>query len=118
MRTHLRACRSAWFPSLPLKLNHARTEAPQKDLSDIGTRIFNEANSILLGIFLFGYYWESYLEKKRSKIHFTKSYQADLDSPRQELSNDSLGIFVALAVFWELFFRVFLLGAQSSCKIK
>ena len=36
--------------------------------------------------------------KKRSKINFTKIDQADLDSTRQELSNDGLGIVVALTV--------------------
>ena len=35
---------------------------------------------------------------KRSKINFTKIYQADLKSPRRELSNGGLGIVVALLV--------------------
>ena len=41
---------------------------------------------------------------------FTKIDQADMDSPRWELSNGGLGIVVALAFFFrELFF----LSAQS-----
>ena len=35
---------------------------------------------------------------------------ADLDSPRQELSNGGLRIIVALLVCWQIDFRVFLLG--------
>ena len=35
---------------------------------------------------------------KRSKIIFTKLYQADLDSPCQELSNSGLGIVITLLV--------------------
>ena len=35
---------------------------------------------------------------KESKISFTKIYQADLDSPRRELSNGGLGIVVTLLV--------------------
>ena len=48
----------------------------------------------------------------------TKIVQADLDSPRRELSDDRLGIVVALSVFFrELLFRVFLLGVQSNCSV-
>ena len=48
-------------------------------------------------------------------MNVIKIVKADLDFPRQELSNSDLGIVVALLVFWELIFRVFLLGVQSSC---
>ena len=47
----------------------------------------------------------------------TKIVQADLDSPCRELSNDGLGIVVALSVFQKLIFRVFLPGVQSSCSV-
>ena len=42
--------------------------------------------------------------------------QTVLDSPRQELSNDGLGIVVALAVSRQLIFCMLLLGVQSRCK--
>ena len=45
----------------------------------------------------------------------TKIVQADLDSPRRELSNGGLEIVVALSVFSGIFVCVFLLGVQSSC---
>ena len=48
----------------------------------------------------------------------TKLNQADLDSPCRELSNYGLNIVVALVFFWELIFRVFLPGVQSSCNTK
>ena len=48
--------------------------------------------------FCSGIIWKVIL-KKRSKIYFTKIDQADLDSPRRELSNGVLGIVVALTVF-------------------
>ena len=35
---------------------------------------------------------------------FTKLDQADLGSPRQELSNGGLGIVVALLILWHFFF--------------
>ena len=35
---------------------------------------------------------------KRPKINFTKTYQADLDFPRRELSDDGLEIVVTLLV--------------------
>ena len=40
----------------------------------------------------------------RSKINFTKIDQADLDSPRRELSNGGLGIVAALLVCWQINF--------------
>ena len=45
----------------------------------------------------------------------TKIDTSYLDSPRQELSNGSLGLVVALRPFLELIFRVFVLVVQSSC---
>ena len=47
---------------------------------------------------------------KRSKINSTKTYQADLDSPRRELSNGGLGIVAALLVTGKSIFCVFILG--------
>ena len=41
---------------------------------------------------------------KRSKINFTKLYQADLDSTRRELSDGGLGIAVTLLVRWKIDF--------------
>ena len=45
-------------------------------------------------------------------MNFTKLDQADLDSPRRELSNGGLKIVVALKIFRELIFCVFLLGVR------
>ena len=42
-------------------------------------------------------------------------YPADLNSPRQELSNGGLGIVVALLVCWQLDFCRIILEVQSSC---
>ena len=47
-------------------------------------------------------------------MDFTKIDQADLDSPRWELSNGGLGIVVALTVFRELILCVRISDAQSS----
>ena len=49
-------------------------------------------------VFLFRHYFESYSEKKRAKIHFTKIDPADPYSPRRVLSNGGLGIVVTLLV--------------------
>ena len=40
--------------------------------------------------------------KKEVKKDYTKIYQVDLDSPRQELSVRGLGFVVSLLVFWEI----------------
>ena len=42
-------------------------------------------------------------------------YPADLNSPRQELSNGGLGIVVALLVCWQIDFCRIILEVQSSC---
>ena len=47
----------------------------------------------------------------------TKLNQEDSDSPHQELSNDGIGIIVALTVRWQIIVCVFLLGVQSSCSL-
>ena len=49
---------------------------------------------------------------------FTKLDQADLDSPRRELSNGGLGIVIALLVCWQIILCVLLLGVQSSCSLR
>ena len=70
---------------------------------------------VCLVYFCLGIIWKVIL-KKEVRNKFTKIYQADLDSPRRELSNSSLGIVVVF--FWfvgKLIFRVCLLGVQSSC---
>ena len=54
-------------------------------------------------------------QKKRSKINFTKIYQAYLDSPRRELSNSGFGIVGTLLVCQQINFCVRLADQQSSC---
>ena len=68
--------------------------------------------------FCLGIIWKVILKKKRSKIHFTKIDQADLDSPHRELSNGGLGIVVALTFFSGIIFCLLVLGVQSSCRLK
>ena len=51
----------------------------------------------------------------RSKINFTKMDQADLDSPRQELSNEGLESVVALTIFLGIDFSSARIDVQSSC---
>ena len=70
---------------------------------------FDEANPILVWIFLFGRYLESYFEKIKKKFYKNIPSRFGFSSP----SNS--GIVVALSAFSELMFRVFLLGVQSSC---
>ena len=65
--------------------------------------MFGEANPHLCGMFLFGHYLQSYFEK-RGQNGSHKLDQADLNSPRQDLSNDGLGIVVALLVRWQINF--------------
>ena len=50
-------------------------------------------------------------------MNFAKIVKSDLNSPRRELSDGGLGIFVAFMVFRQLMFCVFLLGVQSSCMV-
>ena len=50
-------------------------------------------------------------------MDFTKIVKAELDSPRQELSNGGLGIVVALSVFSEIVFLCACTGVQSSCSL-
>ena len=51
-------------------------------------------------------------------MNVTKIVKADLDSPRRDLSNSGLVILVALLIFRQLIFCVFLLGVvQSSCTV-
>ena len=57
------------------------------------------------------------MRKKRSEINFTKVAKADLDPPRQELSNGDLGIVVALSFSLQLIFCVFLLGSNPAVHI-
>ena len=53
----------------------------------------------LPGMFLFGHYFESYFEKKKSKIN-----SEDLNSPRRELSSGGLESVVTLLIRCEIFF--------------
>ena len=64
-------------------------------------------------MFLFGYYLESYFEK-RPKIIFTKIYQADFDFHCQELSNGGLGVVVALLASSGINFPRAYTGANSA----
>ena len=57
---------------------------------------------------------ESSFKKKKSKMNFIEIVKVDLDSPRRELSNDGLGIVVALLVRWQKKCR-FILEVLSSC---
>ena len=50
-------------------------------------------------------------------MNFTKIVSADLDFPRQKLSNGGLGIVVALSVFLAIDFLFVYAGVQSSCNI-
>ena len=59
-------------------------------------QLFDEANLNLAGLFLFGHYLESYVEK--GKKDHTKIDRSDLNSPCRELSNGGLGIVVTLLV--------------------
>jgi len=88
-------------------------EAPQKSLRPRQTSIQRgESNSALT--ILLGSYFHLFQKNKRSKINFTKTIKADLDSPRQELSNGGLGIVIALMEFsWE-FFCWLVLDVKSS----
>ena len=54
-------------------------------IRDLGTRVFDKANPIQPGLFLFGPYLENYFEKEVKRDH-TKIVTAILDSPRRELS--------------------------------
>ena len=65
--------------------------------------MIDEANLNLLGVFLFGSYFESYFEKE-AKINFTKVYPEDLNSLRGELSNGGLRFAVAFLVRWQISF--------------
>ena len=76
----------ASLPKLTKKIISQQTKAPQKDLRrDLGTRVFNEANPILLGIFLFGI-----IIPRRSGFS------------RLELSVPGLGFDLALSVPWQI----------------
>ena len=68
---------------------------------DLRTRVFDDENPNLPGLFLFGHDFEGYFEN-RSQMNFTKIEPADLNSPRQELSNGGLRIVVALTVHWQI----------------
>ena len=71
--------------------------------------MFDKANLILLCLFLFGHYPESYFEN-RGENGSHRKVKADLDSLRQELSVRGLEFGIALSV------HVCVLGEQSSCK--
>ena len=48
-------------------------------------------------------------------MNFTKINPADLNSPRQDLSNGGLGIVAALLVLWQIDFCRLILDVQSRC---
>ena len=70
---------------------------------DLDTRVFDQANLNLRGLFLFGHFWKIIL-KKELKIGHTKIVLTDLNFPRQELFNNGLGFVVALLVCRKIHF--------------
>ena len=76
---------------------HLHTHTPQKGLRPQNKSIWWGESKSEWPIFAWAIFRKLF-RKKRSKIKFTKIDQANLDSPRRELSNGSLGIVVAFLV--------------------
>ena len=72
------------------------------------------ANLNLLGLFLFGHYFESYFEKE-VEINFTKiNGRSEFSSPRA-LYNGGLGFVAALLVCWQIDYMCAYTGPQFNC---